>query len=232
VEPRGKPRTARRWFFELAGDGAFDGPVAGIVDARGHFIGEELALMFETFDGEDADVFQRFENSVSGFFPRRAGWRDRGAGRGGEREAEGAVEVVVLDERVNGAFAIARTDRKNGEFASEGDKTPRGSVLREAARTWLSGRPARCEESTDLCRRTPYEMFLGPREGRAFLRAFRRVRRDSKHGEFGSGDAEFAEKILLGEAVLRGFESGGWRIDGNALGQKIGGFHGNVFSNS
>jgi hypothetical protein len=54
--------------LELAGDGAFDGPVAGIVDARGHFVGEELALVFEKFDGEDADVFQGFENAVGGSF--------------------------------------------------------------------------------------------------------------------------------------------------------------------
>lgn len=44
--------------LELAGDGAFDGPVAGIVDARGHFVGEQFALVFEEFDGEDADVFE------------------------------------------------------------------------------------------------------------------------------------------------------------------------------
>ena len=37
--------------FELAGDGAFNGPVTGIVDARGHFVGEEAALAFEKFDG-------------------------------------------------------------------------------------------------------------------------------------------------------------------------------------
>jgi len=37
--------------LKLASDGAFDGPVAGIVDARGHFVGEEFVLVFEKFDG-------------------------------------------------------------------------------------------------------------------------------------------------------------------------------------
>ena len=54
--------------LELAGDGTFDGPMAGIVDARGHFIGEEFTLMFEKFDGEDAGVFQGFEDAVGGSF--------------------------------------------------------------------------------------------------------------------------------------------------------------------
>jgi len=56
---RGAEREAEdsaEMVLELAGDGTFDGPVAGVVDARSHFIGEELALVFEKFDGEHADV--------------------------------------------------------------------------------------------------------------------------------------------------------------------------------
>jgi hypothetical protein len=64
----GKAEDGAEMVFELAGDGAFDGPVAGIVDARGHFVGEELALVFEELDGEDANVFQGFENAVGGSF--------------------------------------------------------------------------------------------------------------------------------------------------------------------
>jgi hypothetical protein len=56
---RGTEREAEdsaEMVLELAGDGTFDGPVAGVVDARSHFIGEELALVFKKFDGEHADV--------------------------------------------------------------------------------------------------------------------------------------------------------------------------------
>ncbi len=35
----GKAEDGAEVIFELAGDGAFDGPVAGIVDAGGHFVG-------------------------------------------------------------------------------------------------------------------------------------------------------------------------------------------------
>jgi hypothetical protein len=52
-----EPQDGAEMVLELAGDGAFDGPVAGIVDARGHFVGEESAAGFEEFDGEDTDVF-------------------------------------------------------------------------------------------------------------------------------------------------------------------------------
>jgi len=44
--------------FELARDGAFDGPVAGIVDARSHFVGEQAAIVLEELDGQYPDVFQ------------------------------------------------------------------------------------------------------------------------------------------------------------------------------
>src|SRR6266850_1708925 len=54
----GHAKDGAEMIFELAGDGAFDGPVAGIVDARGHFIGEQAAIVFEEFDGQNADIFQ------------------------------------------------------------------------------------------------------------------------------------------------------------------------------
>src|SRR5256885_521886 len=38
--------------LELASDGTLDSPVAGIVDARSHFIGLEFALVFEKLDGQ------------------------------------------------------------------------------------------------------------------------------------------------------------------------------------
>jgi len=68
---RGAEREAENgaeMVFELAGDGAFDGPVAGIVDTRSHFVGEKLALVFEEFESEDAGVFHGFEDAVSGSF--------------------------------------------------------------------------------------------------------------------------------------------------------------------
>ena len=52
--------------FELAGDGAFDCPVTGIVDARGHFIDKQLTLILKKFESEDPDIFQGFKNAAGG----------------------------------------------------------------------------------------------------------------------------------------------------------------------
>ena len=47
--------------FKLRGFGAFDGPVAGVVDAGRHLVGEEMRAADEELDGEDADVFEALE---------------------------------------------------------------------------------------------------------------------------------------------------------------------------
>src|ERR1700676_2694674 len=136
--------------------------------------------------------------------------------------------MVVFHQRVNGGFAGARTDRKNREFASEGDKTLKDhsygrqlglcfrNVLGSAKNPLAFAVVAHARGFQDCGKAERFYSgveFAGIRNG----------------GEFGGGDAEFAEESLLGEAVLRGFESSGRRIDGNAFGKKIGGFHGNVF---
>src|SRR5258708_26042375 len=84
--------------LKLAGDGAFDGPVAGIVDARSHFVNEKFSLVFKEFKGEDADVFQGFEDAGGGPF---GGTLDVGLRTGGGRERQGAggVAAVVFHER-------------------------------------------------------------------------------------------------------------------------------------
>lgn len=54
--------------FELRGFGAFDGPVTGVVDAWGHFVGDEFAgfsvVYGEKLDGEDADVLETDEDGA------------------------------------------------------------------------------------------------------------------------------------------------------------------------
>src|SRR5258708_17339342 len=108
--------------LKLAGDGAFDGPVAGIVDARSHFVNEKFPLVLKEFKGEDADVFQGFEDAGSGPFGGTldAGLKTRG---GRERQAEDAVAVMIFHERGDSGFAIAGSDREDGEFASVRGKT-------------------------------------------------------------------------------------------------------------
>jgi len=104
--------------FELACDCAFDGPMAGIVDARSHFVGEEAAIMFEEFDGENADVFQGFEDLAGGVFGGTLNRRlETRSGR--ERKTEYAAAMVVFDEWINGGFAVAGANGEDGKLARE-----------------------------------------------------------------------------------------------------------------
>src|SRR5882672_10065272 len=97
----GHAENGAEMIFELAGDGAFDGPVAGIVDARGHFVGEQAAIVLEEFDGQYTDVFQGFEDVAGGVFSGALNESHK-AGSGRERKTENAAAMVVFDERING----------------------------------------------------------------------------------------------------------------------------------
>src|SRR5712691_5712125 len=197
--------------FELAGDGAFDGPVSRVVNPGGHFVDEQRSLMFKELEGEDADVLQGFKDAVGGSFGRalNVGLKARG---GGQRQPEDTAAMMVFNKGVDGGFAVAGADREDGEFASEGDETLEderdarqlrlgfGDVVRGAknplafavvahARSFQNGGKADC--------------FYGGVE-------FTGIR---YCGEFGTDNTEFAEERFLREAVLRGFERSGRRID-------------------
>jgi len=108
--------------FKLAGDGAFDGPVAGVMNAGSHLIGEEAPFIFEKFDDKNAGIFHRFENAAGHVFRGALNGRFEKRGRR-ERKAENAAAMVVFDERIKGGFASARADREDGKFTGEGDET-------------------------------------------------------------------------------------------------------------
>src|SRR5207245_4844801 len=48
--------------FKLAGDRAFDRPMAGIVNARRHFICEQAAVAFKKFHREHTNIIKFFED--------------------------------------------------------------------------------------------------------------------------------------------------------------------------
>src|SRR5713226_3073475 len=133
---------------------------------------------------------------------------------------------MVFDERVDGRFPIARADGEDGEFASKGDKALENEFY--GRQLGLCFRDVLCGAKNPLAFAVVAHArsFQDGGEGERFYGGveFAGIRNG---GEFGGGNAELAEEILFGEAVLRGFKSGGRRIDGNTLSQKIGGFHGN-----
>jgi len=99
--------------FKLAGDRAFDAPVAGIVDARGHFVGEQTAIRFEEFDGENSDVIEGVKDAAGGGF----GFCLQLCGkirRGGKREAEDSAAMMIFDERIKCGFTGAGAHGEDG----------------------------------------------------------------------------------------------------------------------
>jgi hypothetical protein len=54
-------RDGANVIFELAGVGAFDGPVAGVVHTWRHFVRDQLATLHEEFDGQHANVLEMFQ---------------------------------------------------------------------------------------------------------------------------------------------------------------------------
>ena len=107
--PRGRGTPERQAgnrahvIFELAGVRAFDGPVAGIVHARRHFVGDEPAARDEEFDGEHAHVVEMFEQAARGAL-RLA--RERGIDERRTRQAQDAFAVHVQVEWIEGDGAI------------------------------------------------------------------------------------------------------------------------------
>ena len=74
--------------------------------------------MFEKCDGEDADIFEGFEDLACGVFGGTLNGRFE-AGGGSEREAENASAMVVFDERINSRFAVAGTNGEDGKLTRE-----------------------------------------------------------------------------------------------------------------
>jgi len=102
--------------FKLAGDGALDGPVAGIMNAGSHFVGKETAIVFEELDGEDTDIPEGFEDMAGGLFGGALNGRFE-TRSGCERKTENAAAMVVFDERIDGRFAIAGANGEDGKLA-------------------------------------------------------------------------------------------------------------------
>src|SRR5438045_9161197 len=101
---RGAERQAgngAKVIFKLAGDRAFDGPVAGIVDARSHFVGEETAVVLEKFNGQNADVLQRLEHAAGSVF-RGALEGGIGTWSGRDGKPQDSVTVMSVHQGIKG----------------------------------------------------------------------------------------------------------------------------------
>src|SRR5262245_24641241 len=63
---QGEAEAGAQVVLELAGRGALDAPVAGVVHARRHLVGQHGVAAEEELDGEHADVLERLEGASDG----------------------------------------------------------------------------------------------------------------------------------------------------------------------
>ncbi len=89
--------------FELARHRSLDGPVAGIVDPRCEFVGQQLIAANEQLERQDAHVVEMFEETPDVVFclGRECRRVDRGS-----RRAQDSRLVNIAAQRVNRDIAI------------------------------------------------------------------------------------------------------------------------------
>ena len=102
--------------FELRCVGAFDGPVAGVVDSGSHFVGDEGVVFDEEFDGEAADVVQLFKDEAHVGFGLSL---QLGIVVGRDRGTQDALAVDVVGERVEGDVTPRVAGGDEGDFEVE-----------------------------------------------------------------------------------------------------------------
>ena len=106
--------------LELTDASAFDGPMPGIVDARGHLVREQPPLVDEELQGEHPDVIEIVGEAARegerGLFEADRIRSGREAGR------ENRIAVEVLGERVGGELAAPAPNRDDGDLAIEIDE--------------------------------------------------------------------------------------------------------------
>jgi hypothetical protein len=106
--------------LELAGASALDRPVAGVVHARSHLVGEQPAVRrLEELEREHAGVPELVEQPPG----VDAGLGLRVATRGGRAgQPEDAVAVRVLRERIEGGLPRGAANGEDRELAAEVDQ--------------------------------------------------------------------------------------------------------------
>ena len=206
--PENRPQVV----LELAGGAALDGPVAGVVYARGHLVGDQTALAHEELDVEHADVAEVLQ-AAGEVIDRAAVPASRAVGCAGH--PQNALSVNVAVQRIENGFTprAARSDDRHfalerhpflvdQRHAAEAQPGPLEVLVRADAHLALAVvAHAACLEDprqTDLAHRA---LELSARADRAPARG---------------GNLEPLEQTLLGDAVLGGGERRDRRTDARA----------------
>src|SRR5215217_2225265 len=102
--------------LELAGTGALDREVPGVVDARSNLVREQLPVAVEQLEREHANVVQVAEQLLH-VSARLALQLVRHARRRRDGLTEDASLVMVLNERIRGDLSRGATDGDDAQLA-------------------------------------------------------------------------------------------------------------------
>src|SRR5688572_2718540 len=197
-----QPRDGAHVGLELAGLGALDRPVAGIVDARRHLVCDQPSALDEILDAEHADVAERAHQPPV-VAPGEAVQPRVRPGRAGDRED--AVGVHVLGERVSLHVACPVARRDERDLAREFHHPFVDEWLPGEAR--VAFRRVADPADADLPLAVVAEAARLQDAGRAECRKRVPKVRVRVHGGIGCDrNAEALENPLLGQAVLRDLE--------------------------
>jgi hypothetical protein len=135
--------------LELRGHGALDRPVAGVVHARRHLVGDQRAADVEQFDREYADVVEFTQQGPHELLGRARHGRCQ-IGRRCSAAAQDAALVHVLGEWPDGRLAVDAAHREHRQLARERDQTLDDQAAVVAAREF--GERA-CDVVVEVCTR-------------------------------------------------------------------------------
>ncbi|MNP05627.1 hypothetical protein D3C76_975820 [compost metagenome] len=198
--------------LELAALGAFDGPVPGVVHARGDLVGLQAAVHLEELEGQHADVVQLLQHAAGVVFRQRL----QRMVRAGHGEAQDAVHVGVVHQRVAAHLAVAAAHRHQRHLAGEGHE-----AFEDARHAAQLG-----EGTGDVFGRAQDLLALAVITEGAGLQHARQA--DAGHrgievglrldvGEGRSGDAQLLEHRLLEPAVAGDAQGFGAGVDRHEL---------------
>ena len=212
--------------LELRGFGALDGPVARVVHARRHFVGQQLAIFQEQFEREHTHVIQGF-GDLARVIDRPGGQQGRQRRRR-ETGRQDPVDMPVLGQRPGAELAVAAAYRDDGNLALEGHESFEDQA--DGRRLAAERRPGGVRVSAAAIARLDSELALAVVAETPRLQDARQseigdgaveILARGDVGERRHGNAELPEQGFFRQPVLRDAERARVGENRNAFGQPL-----------
>ncbi len=104
--------------FKLAALRAFNGPVAGIMNPWGHFIGKQPPFTLKEFNRQHPNIVERFEDGAGILLGLKLETGRDGCGRPGE--VQDTIPVLVFNQGIKGDLPVPTADGKDRKLPVKG----------------------------------------------------------------------------------------------------------------